>query len=91
MRKESDSHGEIEVSEEKLWGAQTQRSLKYFSVGSELMPREMITAYAVLKKASATANHQLHQLSEEKFRLITQVCDELLGGSTRTCFLCTCG
>ena len=86
MRKESDSHGEIEVPEEKLWGAQTQRSLKYFSVGTELMPREMITAYAVLKKASATANHQLHELSEEKFRLITQVCDELLAGQHQEMF-----
>jgi len=80
MRKESDSHGEIEVPEEKLWGSQTQRSLKYFSIGTELMPREMITAYAVLKKASATANHELHQLSEEKYKLIVQVCDELLAG-----------
>ena len=86
MRKESDSHGEIEVPEEKLWGAQTQRSLKYFSVGTELMPREMITAYAVLKKASATANRQLHELSEEKFRLITQVCDELLAGQHQDMF-----
>jgi len=80
MRKESDSHGEIEVPEEKLWGAQTQRSLKYFSIGIELMPREMIGAYAVLKKASAIANHQLHLLSNEKYKLITQVCDELLAG-----------
>ncbi len=80
MRKESDSHGEIEVPEERLWGAQTQRSLKYFSIGTELMPREMITAYAVLKKASAIANHQLHQLTDEKYKLITQVCDELLAG-----------
>jgi fumarate hydratase class II len=86
MRKESDSHGEIEVPEERLWGAQTQRSLKYFSVGTELMPREMITAYAVLKKASATANHQLHQLSKEKYTLIAQVCDELLGGQHQDMF-----
>jgi fumarate hydratase class II len=86
MRKESDSHGEIEVPEEKLWGAQTQRSLKYFSIGTELMPREMITAYAVLKKASASVNHQLHLLSDEKIRLITQVCDELLAGQHQEMF-----
>ena len=69
MRKESDSHGEIEVPEEKLWGSQTQRSLKYFSIGTELMPREMITAYAVLKKAAAIANHALGQLSDEKYQV----------------------
>ena len=86
MRKESDSHGEVEVPEERLWGAQTQRSLKYFSIGTELMPREMITAYAVLKKASAIANHQLHLLSEEKYDLITQVCDELLAGQHQDMF-----
>ncbi len=86
MRKESDSHGEIEVAEEKLWGAQTQRSLKYFSVGTELMPREMITAYAVLKKAAAIANHALGQLSDEKYQLIAQVCDELLAGQHEDMF-----
>jgi len=80
MRKESDSHGEVEVPEERLWGAQTQRSLKYFSIGIELMPCEMIMAYAVLKKASAIANHQLRHLTDEKFNLIVQVCDELLAG-----------
>ena len=86
MRKESDSHGEIEVPEERLWGAQTQRSLKYFSIGTELMPREMITAYAVLKQASATTNHQLHQLSKEKCALISQACDELLAGQHQDMF-----
>ncbi len=86
MRKESDSHGEIEVPEERLWGAQTQRSLKYFSIGTELMPREMITAYAVLKKAAAIANHDLHQLSEEKYKLIAQACDELLAGQHQDMF-----
>ncbi len=86
MRKESDSHGEIEVPEEKLWGSQTQRSLKYFSIGSELMPREMITAYAVLKKAAAIANHTLGELSNEKTKLIVQVCDELLAGQHQDMF-----
>ncbi len=86
MRKESDSHGEIEVPEERLWGAQTQRSLKYFSIGTELMPREMITAYAVLKKAAVTANHSLGELSKEKTNLIVQVCDELLAGKHQDMF-----
>ena len=48
--------GEIEVPADKLWGAQTQRSLHYFSIGKDLMPREMIGAYALLKKACANAN-----------------------------------
>ena len=56
-RTETDSLGEIQVPADKLWGAQTQRSLIYFSIGSDLMPREMITAYAILKKAAAIANH----------------------------------
>ncbi len=52
-RKESDSLGVVEVPADKLWGAQTQRSLEHFSIGRDLMPREMITAYAILKKAAA--------------------------------------
>jgi fumarate hydratase, class II len=53
MRKETDSLGEVEVPADKLWGAQTQRSLEHFSIGKDLIPREMITAYATLKKAAA--------------------------------------
>ena len=51
IRKETDSLGDVEVPADKLWGAQTQRSLEHFSIGSDLIPREMITAYAILKKA----------------------------------------
>ncbi len=51
FRKEADSLGEVEVPSDRLWGAQTQRSLEHFSIGKDLMPREMITAYAILKKA----------------------------------------
>ena len=51
MRQETDSLGVVDVPADKLWGAQTQRSLEYFSIGHDLMPREMISAYAVLKKA----------------------------------------
>ena len=54
-RKESDSLGVVEVPADKLWGAQTQRSLEHFSIGKDLIPREMITAYATLKKAAASA------------------------------------
>ena len=57
FRKETDSLGEVRVPADKLWGAQTQRSLEHFSIGTDLIPREMITAYAVLKKAAANANH----------------------------------
>src|ERR1700722_20634027 len=56
VRKETDSLGEVDVAADKLWGAQTQRSLEHFSVGKDLIPREMITAYATLKKTDAYAN-----------------------------------
>ena len=61
-RKETDSLGVVEVPADKLWGAQTQRSLDHFSIGKDLMPREMIVAYAILKKAAAQANHAGHRL-----------------------------
>ena len=51
IRKETDSLGEVDVPSSKLWGAQTQRSLEHFSIGHDLIPREMITAYATLRKA----------------------------------------
>ena len=79
-RRETDSLGEVEVPADKLWGAQTQRSLKYFSIGKDLMPREMIEAYAILKKASANANHADKRLSDEAYKLIVQACDEILSG-----------
>jgi fumarate hydratase class II len=80
MRKETDSLGEIEVPEDKLWGAQTQRSIQYFSIGTDLMPREMIAAFAILKKASAVANHDGGRLDDRRYELIVQVCDEILAG-----------
>ncbi len=55
-RTETDGMGPVEVSDDKLWGAQTQRSLHYFRIGAELMPRELIAAYAILKIACALAN-----------------------------------
>ena len=57
VRIETDSLGEVRVPADKLLGAQTQRSLEHFSIGQDLIPREMITSYAVLKKAAANANH----------------------------------
>jgi len=85
-RKETDSLGVVEVPADKLWGAQTQRSLKYFSIGSDLMPREMITAYAILKKAAAIANHDGGRLDDRRCELIVQVCDEILAGQHRDMF-----
>ncbi len=80
VRKESDSLGEVDVAADKLWGAQTQRSLQYFSIGKDLMPREMIGAYAILKKAAANANHAGHRLDAQRHHLIVQACDEILAG-----------
>ena len=69
-RKETDSLGVVEVPADKLWGAQTQRSLEHFSIGRDLIPREMITAYAILKKAAATANHAGKRLDDQRYKLI---------------------
>lgn len=85
-RKERDSLGEIEVAADKLWGAQTQRSIQYFSIGRDLIPREMIAAYAIVKKAAAEANYACRRLREEERRLIVQVCDEILAGRHQDMF-----
>src|SRR6266568_9074117 len=80
MRKETDSLGVVEVPADKLWGAQTQRSLDYFSIGRDLIPREMITSYTTLKKAAAIANHAGKRLDDQQYKLIVQACDEILAG-----------
>ena len=80
FRTETDSMGEVQVPANKLWGAQTQRSLEHFSIGDDLMPREMIGAYATLKRAAATVNHADGRLGERQHALIVPVCDEILGG-----------
>jgi fumarate hydratase class II len=80
IRKETDSLGEVDVSADKLWGAQTQRSLEHFSIGQDLIPREMIVAYAILKKAAAEANRAGKWLGDQQYQLITQTCDEILAG-----------
>jgi fumarate hydratase class II len=85
-RKETDSLGEVDVPADKLWGAQTQRSIEHFSIGTDLIPREMITAYATLKKAAAIANHDDKRLGDESFKLIVQVCDEILNGQHHDMF-----
>ena len=85
-RKETDSLGEVDVAADKLWGAQTQRSLEHFSIGKDLIPREMITAYAILKKGAANANYAGKRLDEERRNLIVQVCDEILAGQHHDMF-----
>ena len=67
-RIETDSLGEVYVPADRLWGAQTQRSLEHFSIGRDLIPREMITAYAILKKAAALANHDGKRLADSSGR-----------------------
>jgi fumarate hydratase, class II len=86
MRKESDAMGEILVPADKLWGAQTQRSIEHFSIGKDLMPREMIGAYAVLKKACANVNRASGRLPSDIHKLIVQVCDEILAGQHHDMF-----
>src|SRR5882672_1146196 len=79
-RVESDSMGEIEVAADKYWGAQTERSLLHFNIGNDVMPREMIRALGILKKAAAIVNNELGKLPDDKFRLIVQACDEVIEG-----------
>jgi fumarate hydratase class II len=86
IRKETDSLGEVDVPADRLWGAQTQRSLEHFSIGKDLIPREMITAYATLKKAAANANHAGGRLKDRVHGLIVQVCDEILRGQHHDMF-----
>jgi fumarate hydratase class II len=86
IRKETDSLGEVNVPADKLWGAQTQRSLEHFSIGKDLIPREMITSYAILKKAAANANHAGKRLDDKTHGLIIKVCDEILAGQHHDMF-----
>ena len=80
MRIETDSMGEIEVAGDAYWGAQTQRSLKHFNIGADVMPREVIRALGILKKAAAIVNCDLGKLTEEKRDLIVQAADEVIDG-----------
>jgi fumarate hydratase class II len=79
-RTESDSMGQIEVASDKYWGAQTERSLHHFNIGDDVMPREMIRALGLLKKAAALVNEDLGKLPHEKARLITQAANEVIEG-----------
>lgn len=77
-RIETDSLGEVRVPEDKLWGAQTQRCLEHFNIGEDLIPRQMVLAYATIKKAAANVNFQQGQLPRQLKESIVQVCDEIL-------------
>ena len=79
-RIETDSMGEIEVPSDVYWGAQTQRSLKHFNIGFDVMPREVIRALGILKKAAAIVNFDLGKLAEDKKNLIVQAADEVIDG-----------
>ena len=80
-RKEHDSMGEIFVPSDRWWGAQTQRSLENFRIGEEKMPKEIIAAFAAVKKACAETNFALGCLDKERADVISAVCDEILDGS----------
>jgi fumarate hydratase, class II len=80
-RIEKDTMGEVQVPADKYWGAQTERSRNNFKIGPEAsMPKEIIYAFAYLKKAAAQANHELGALAADKKVLIEKVCDEILAG-----------
>lgn len=80
FRIEKDTLGEIEVPDDKYWAAQTQRSLENFEIGGQLMPQEIVRAFAFLKKASALVNADLTDFSGEKAQAIASACDEILSG-----------
>lgn len=80
FRIEKDTMGEIEVPDEKYWGAQTQRSLQNFKIGGQKMPIEIIRAFAILKKAAAFTNVELAGFDSKKADAIAQACDEVLAG-----------
>ncbi len=79
-RIERDSMGEMKVPGDKYWGAQTQRSFENFKIGQEKMPLEIIKAFGILKKSSAKANNSLGKLPDEKYKLISSVCDMVING-----------
>ncbi len=79
-RTETDSMGTIEVPADRYYGAQTARSLIHFDIGRDVMPRELIRALGILKKAAALVNRDLGKLSAEKCRLIAQASDEVIAG-----------
>lgn len=80
FRVESDSMGQVKVPAERLWGSQTQRSLKHFSIGDDHMPKAVYHAYGYVKKAAAIVNQESGKLPQDKAKLIIQVADEVIAG-----------
>src|SRR3954470_22530457 len=80
VRKEKDSFGEIEVPADRLWGAQTERSLRFFRISGERMPIAVVHALARVKKAAAAVNAGLGLLDKKKAKAIQQAADEVLAG-----------
>lgn len=80
-RIETDSLGDVQVPKDVLWGAQTERSKEHFSIGKDIMPKEMIEAYAILKKACAQTNAEQKRLTKKKADLIIAVCEEIISGA----------
>lgn len=80
FRIEKDTMGEIQVPADKLWKAQTQRSLQNFKIGTEKMPIEIIRAFAILKRSAAIANQKLGKMSDTKVQVIVAAADEVLAG-----------
>jgi fumarate hydratase class II len=86
MRQEFDSLGEVEVPASRYWGAQTQRSLQHFNIGTDRMPKEVYHAYGYVKKAAAIVNTRAGRLPAWKGQLIQRVCDEVISGALDTEF-----
>src|SRR3984893_13466214 len=79
-RVESDSMGAINVANDRYWGAQTERSLLHFAIGFDRMPRSVVRAFGILKKAAAEVNRDLGKLPADKARLMTAAADEVIAG-----------
>jgi fumarate hydratase class II len=80
-RREFDSLGDVDVPADRYWGAQTQRSLQHFNIGSDRMPKEVYHAYGYVKKAAAVVNTRAGRLPGWKGQLIQRVCDEVISGA----------
>lgn len=81
MRTEKDTMGDIEVPADHKWGAQTQRSLHHFDIGHDRLPRAMIRAFGLLKKAAAITNYKLDKLAKDKMEMISTAADEVISGN----------
>lgn len=79
-RTEKDAFGKVVIPTDRMWGAQTQRSLENFPIGIEKMPKELIKAYALIKKAAALANAEVKKLDQNKAKAIQNACNQILAG-----------